>query len=537
MKIVDSATMRRLDETAIKRYGIPGLILMENAGRGVAEIIERDFGGLTGGGKSLPYEGKRVSIFAGKGNNGGDGFVVARHLLNKGFKVGVYLLTKPRDVKGDAKTNLSIWEKMGGEIVSIVSKKSLERHRVNIRHSNLIVDAIFGTGLSAEVKGFYRDVIEFINNLNKPVVSVDIPSGLDASNGRVLGSCVKATITATMAIPKIGLVIYPGVDYAGRVEAVDIGMPRELLEDEKIRWELLDNEDIKKILKPRHGNTHKGSFGHVFVLAGSVGKTGATAMTSLGAMRCGAGLVTLGIPKSLNPIMAKKLTEVMTLPLPESPLHPPLSKGETGGFSGILGYEAIESIMSFIRDKKVIVLGPGLTAKEPVKRLVLRLISESKIPLVIDADGVNCIAGDFNILKKAKAPIVITPHPGEMARLVDMTTKDIQADRIGIASEFAKENKVIVVLKGARTIIAEPSGRIYINPTGNPGMATAGTGDVLSGMIGGFIAQGYSSIDAANMAVYLHGLAGDEVAKKKGQIGMMATDILNILPTVINSFM
>ncbi|MBI5875819.1 MAG: NAD(P)H-hydrate epimerase [Deltaproteobacteria bacterium] len=457
MKIVDSAAMRRLDGAATKKYGIAGLVLMENAGRGVAEIIERDFSGS-----------KRVSIFAGKGNNGGDGFVAARHLSNKGFKVSVYLLAKKSDVKSDAKTNLDIWEKMGGEIKTILSAKDIDKNKSVILHSALIVDAIFGTGLSSDAKGIHKAAIDFINRMNKPVAAIDVPSGLDASNGRILGSCVKAAITATMAAPKIGLCVYPGADYAGRVETVDIGMPQQLLEDEKIRWELLDRDSIKKLLKPRRGNTHKGSFGHMFVLAGSVGKTGAAAMTCLGAMRSGAGLVTLGIPKSLNPIMAKKLTEVMTLPLPESPLHPPLSKGEKGGFSGILGYEAFKGIMSFIRDKKVIVLGPGLTTAEPVRKLVLRLVRESKIPLVIDADGINCLAKDVNVLKYAKATIILTPHPGEMARLVGLKAKDVQADRIGIASGFAKENKVIVVLKGARTIIAEPSGRIFINPTGNP---------------------------------------------------------------------
>ncbi|MBI5327749.1 MAG: NAD(P)H-hydrate dehydratase [Deltaproteobacteria bacterium] len=512
MKIVDSATMRQLDEKAIKNYGIHGLVLMENAGRGVADIIERDFGNL---------KGKRVSIFSGKGNNGGDGFVVARHLLNKGFNACVYLIAQRRDVNGEVKVNLNILEKMGGEIVSVVSKKSLQRHGVNILHSCLIVDAIFGTGLSADVKGIQRDVIEFINRLNKQVVAVDIPSGLDASNGRVLGSCVKATITATMAIPKIGILVYPGVDYAGRVEIVDIGMPRQLIEDEKISWELLDRGSIKKLLKPRHSNTHKGSFGHVFVLAGSVGKTGAAAMASVGAMRVGAGLVTLGIPESLNPIMAKKLTEVMTLPLPESA-------------SGVLGYEAFDKIAKFIKDKEVLVIGPGLTAEGPVKKLVLRLVMESKIPLVIDADGINCLVSDVKILKKAKAPIVITPHPGEMARLVDVAAKHVQADRLGIASGFAKENKVIVVLKGAMTVIAEPFGSVFINPTGNPGMATAGTGDVLAGMIGGFIAQGYDPIDASNIAVYIHGLAGDEVAREKGQVGIIASDILDILPNVLH---
>ncbi|MBI3753129.1 MAG: NAD(P)H-hydrate dehydratase [Deltaproteobacteria bacterium] len=533
MRIVDSVIMRRLDETAIKKYGIPGLVLMENAGRGVAQIVKRDFDGgcrgdsvnrpILGDPLDLPYKNKRISIFAGKGNNGGDGFVAARHLSNMGFKVSVYLLANPKEVKGDAKTNLDIWEKMGGETKSIVSAKDIEKYKSAILHSALIVDAIFGTGLSAEVDGIHRNVIELINGINKPVVAVDVPSGLDASNGRVLGCCVKAAVTAAMAIAKIGIFVYPGADYAGRVEIVDIGMPQQLLEDEKILWELLDKEGIKKILKPRKENSHKGSYGHVFVLAGSAGKTGAAAMTSCGAMRSGAGLVSLGIPKSLNPIMEQKLTEVMTLPLAESS-------------SGILAYEAFEDILSFAVDKEALVLGPGLTTHESVRKLVINLISRSPIPLVVDADGINCLAQDVKVFKKAKAHIVITPHPGEMARLAGMTTKDVQADRIGIASRFARENKVIVVLKGARTVIAEASGKVFINPTGNPGMATAGTGDVLAGMIGGFIAQGYSPIDAANMAVYLHGMAGDEVAKKKGQIGMMATDILDVLPQTISSF-
>lgn len=515
MKIVDSATMRGLDETAIKKYGIPGLALMENAGMGVAHIIEREFGNL---------KGKGVSIFAGKGNNGGDGFVAARHLCNRGFKAAVYLLAKKTDVKGDAKTNLNIWEKMSGETRTIVSAKDIEKHKSAIRHSALIVDAILGTGLSSEVKGIHKGMIDFINSLNKPVVAVDVPSGLDASNGRVLGSCVKAMVTATMAIPKIGLCVYPGADYAGRIEVVDIGIPQQLLESEKIRWNILESGSIKKTLKPRQANSHKGSFGHVFVLAGSTGKTGAAAFASLGAMSGGAGLVTLGIPKSLNPIMARKLTEVMTMPLPES-------------IPGVFGYEAFDEIAKFIKDKEVVALGPGLTTHESVRKLVLSIVRQSPIPLVIDADGINCLTGNTAVLKRAKAQIVITPHPGEMARLVGMTTKDVQADRIGIASRFAKTHKVIVALKGVRTIIAEPSGRIFINPTGNPGMATAGTGDVLAGMIGGFIAQGYNTLDAANTAVYLHGLAGDEVAKKRGEIGMMATDILNILPQVINSLM
>lgn len=511
MKVVDASTMRQLDERAIKGYGIPGIILMENAGRGVADLILKRFSHLVG---------KRTAIFAGRGNNGGDGFVVARHLTNKGCRVTTYLLAESPDIKGDARINLEIWKAMGGEIKLILDHRDIEGYGSEIRHAGLIVDAIFGTGLSSPVKGFLREVIGFINGLNKPIVSVDIPSGIDASTGHILGSCVKAEVTATMALPKIGLLLYPGVEYAGRVEVIDIGMPKTLLEADEIPWEVLDSPWIKSVWRSRPGDCHKGSFGHLFVLAGSIGKTGAAAMTALGAMRVGAGLVTLGIPKGLNPIMEERLTEVMTYPLPDTP-------------SGTMAWESLDSIMAFIQDKKAIALGPGLTTQEGVKRVVLGLIERCPLPMVIDADGVNILAGNTHLLKKAIAPIILTPHPGEMARLVDSTPKDVQSDRIGVASGFAKENNVIVVLKGARTIIAEPGGKVFINLTGNPGMASAGTGDVLTGMIGGLMAQGYGPLDAARIGVYIHGRAGDEVANIKGVVGMMAGDLLDRIPMTI----
>lgn len=512
MKIVDSKTMRLLDETAIKRYGIPGVVLMENAGRNSAEIIL----------KKYPLINK-VSVFAGKGNNGGDGFVIARHLKNSGLDVTVYLLAQESDVKGDAKTNLDIWKKMDGEICAIKKMSDIKKHASKIKHSHLIVDAIFGTGLEKDVTGIHRSVIEFINSLNKKIVSIDVPSGIDASTGRALGCCIKADTTITMALQKIGLITYPGADYAGDLEVVDIGMPKNIIDDADIKYETIDKDFINGILKKRPKNSHKGTFGHVLVIAGSIGKTGAAAMTSLGAMRVGAGLVTLGISESLNQMMEEKLTEVMTEPLPET-------KAKT------LGAVSFEKIKNIAKDKKAIAIGPGLTAADDVKKLVLKLIQEIKMPLVIDADAVNVLKGNLDMLKKAKAPIILTPHPGEMAKLLGLSTKDVQADRINIASRFAIKNNVILVLKGARTVIAEPSGKVYINLTGNAGMATAGTGDVLTGMIAGFIAQGYSMIDSAKLGVYLHGYAGDEAAKNIGEIGMMATDLLNILPNVLNSF-
>jgi len=518
MKVVDASTMRQLDERAIKGYGIPGVILMENAGRGVTDLILKGFPQVLG---------KKVAIFAGKGNNGGDGLVVARHLSNRGVKVAVYLLGRTTDIKGDARANLDIWKAMKGEVREILSSEDIKGYGSEIRHAGLIVDAIFGTGLLSSVEGLYGEVIDFINSLHKPVVSIDVPSGLDASTGHILGHCIKAEVTATMALPKIGLLLYPGAGYAGRIEVIDIGMPKALLEADEIPWETLDSSLIKGLWRPRPGDCHKGSFRHLFVLAGSTGKTGAAAMTSLGAMRVGTGLVTLGIPRALNPIMEEKLTEVMTHPLPDTP-------------SGTIAEESLDSIMAFITPSSpggtrwgAIAIGPGLMTQEGVKGVVLGLIERCPLPMVIDADGINCLAGDRQLLKKAIAPIILTPHPGEMARLIASTPKEVQSDRIGVAGGFAKEYGVVLVLKGARTIVAEPGGRVFINPTGNPGMASAGTGDVLTGVIGGLVAQGYGPLDAARIGVYIHGLAGDEVANRKGMVGMMATDILEQIPLTI----
>ncbi|OGP32203.1 MAG: hypothetical protein A2073_00975 [Deltaproteobacteria bacterium GWC2_42_11] len=516
MKVVDSKTMKLLDEKAIKDYGIPGIVLMENAGKGAAEIILK---------KHITSNSiKTVSIFAGKGNNGGDGFVIARHLKNKGMDVIVYLVAKESDVKGDAGTNMNIWKKMGGKIYGITKTQDIEKHASKVKHSQLIIDAIFGTGFVNNISGIYKNVIDFINGAGKKVVSIDVPSGIDASTGRLLGCCIKADATITMVLPKIGLITYPGAGYAGKLDVVDIGMPLEIIEDKSIKCETIEDADIKKLLKKRPKDSHKGIFGHLLVLSGSTGKTGAAAMTCLGAMRVGTGLVTLGIPESLNRIMEEKLTEVMTEPLPET-------KSKT------LGGISFDRVKEVLKNKQAIAIGPGMTAVNDVRDLVLKLIKETNLPIVIDADAINVLKGNLYVLKQANVPTVMTPHPGEMARLLDLSTKDVQADRINTASGFATENNVTLVLKGARTVIASPDGMVYINMTGNAGMATAGTGDILTGMIAGFMAQGYLSVDAARIGVYLHGLAGDTVARKSGEIGMMATDLLTILPEVLNSLL
>ncbi len=512
MKVVDARTMRSMDRRAMEEYGISSLVLMENAGRGVAEIAMREFSG----------HGVRYAVVAGKGNNGGDGFVAARHLANSGLRVKVFLLGDPSDVGGGAGTNLEIWRKMGGEVDVLRTESDVDRARIALSHSGVIIDAVFGTGLSSAVMGYHKRMVDLVNFVKVPVLSVDVPSGLDATTGRAPGSCVEAKITATMAIPKIGLLVYPGASYAGRVKVVDIGMPRTLVEDEKIPWNGVDSQTIRGMIRPRCPDSHKGSFGHLLVLGGSDGKTGAVYMAAMGGLRSGVGLVTIGVPESLNPILEVKTTEAMTYPLPEAEDH-------------TLDDSSLEKIISLAGGKSAIVIGPGLSTSEGITHLLSDLIRSAGSPMVIDADGLNAVAGTGDLLGGAAVPLVLTPHPGEMARLAGIGTEEVQMNRIEIARGFARENNVIVVLKGARTVTASPAGEVFINLSGNPGMATAGTGDVLSGLIGGLIAQGYDPLKAAVAGVYIHGLAGDRVAEEGGMAGMVATDILGMVPNVIAS--
>lgn len=512
-KVVDPETMRLMDRRAIEDYGVPGVVLMENAGRGVVECVVGRYPEIKGG---------RVSILCGKGNNGGDGLVAARHLRNKGMEVDLYLLSKEEDVKGDALVNLRIWKAMGGKVETILSEEDLERVVSPLRHSRLIIDALLGTGLDSEPVGIYGRVIDLINSLSIPVVSIDIPSGLHGRHGRPLGRAVMADMTVTMGLPKLGCLIYPGVTYVGELRVVDIGMPQRVYEEVDSPYYLIDMEMVKEMVRKRRGDAHKGEAGHLLVIAGSIGKTGAAAMASMGALRVGAGLVTLGVPESLNPILEEKVTEVMTHPLPETE-------------EATISLEAIEEIRSLMRTRKAVAIGPGLTTHPEVRSLMVDLIRESVLPLVIDADGINSLAGEVAILKETKAPCILTPHPGEMARLIGMRPEDVQARRVEIARGFALEYGAYLVLKGARTLVADPQGRVYINPTGNPGMATGGVGDVLTGMIGGLLVQGYTPIQASIMGVYLHGMAGDMVAKERGEIGMVATDLLEYLPKVMRA--
>lgn len=513
MKLVTASQMQDLDRRTIQECGIPGIVLMENAGRGAAELLVRYF--------PQAREGT-VAVLAGRGNNGGDGFVIARHLKNWGIPAKVYLFASIDDVQGDALTNLQIWLKMGGELIEIPYKGNFARKRKELSSASLFVDAIFGTGLNAEVKGLLKEVISFINSTPQPVMAVDIPSGLNATDGKVLGAVIRADLTATFGLAKIGQVSEPGARYVGHLEVVDIGIPRTLIEQTDIKARLLDPEELNlSLLDPRPGHAHKGDYGHLFVLAGTPGKTGAAAMVCSGALRTGAGLVTLGIPASLNPILEAKLTEAMTEPLPDAG-------------TGYLCANALERIRQLLEGKTALAFGPGISTQPQVQELFFELIPEISVPLVIDADGITALASRPEILKKCAGTAILTPHPGEMARLVGLTTDKVQADRIGVAKSFATAYGCIVVLKGDRTVIATPEEEVYINPTGNPGMASGGTGDVLTGMIGGLLAQGLPPLDAATWGTYLHGLAGDIAAQALGEIPLIAGDLIDRIPDALN---
>lgn len=510
MKIVTAEEMRNIDQQTIQNIGIPGIVLMENAGLGVVNAIDKKYA------KSL----SRVSIFVGKGNNGGDGLVVARHLVNMGYNVQTYVMAEANAFTGDALINLQIAKNMNLPLEFILSDEDLEKNKGKIASSDLLVDSIFGTGLKGAVRGFAANVIDFLNSTGLPIVAIDLPSGLDANTGKIDGACIKAVLTVTMALPKRGLLMFPGANYVGELKVVDIGVPRKVIESQGILVNLVQSYDAAKLLPERPRDAHKGTFGRVVILAGSVGFTGAAAMASEAALRVGAGLVSLGIPKSLNSIMGVKLTEAMTRPLPETE-------------NLTLAMSAKDEIMKMLENANVAALGPGLSRHPETVSLIQNLCKEVKIPKIIDADGLNALSDAPGILKELGQNTILTPHPGEMARLTANSTSQIQSDRIGIAQDFAKENGVVLVLKGAPTVTADSQGNVFINTTGNPGLASGGTGDVLTGAIAGFLAQGLSVIDAAVLGVYIHGLAGDLAAMKHGEAGILARDVIKRLPKAI----
>jgi hydroxyethylthiazole kinase-like uncharacterized protein yjeF len=511
MKIVTAAQMKELDRRTIAEAKVPGATLMERAGSGVVEAMGRAAG---------PLAGKTVTILCGKGNNGGDGFVVARLLRKQRAAVRVLLLAGPGDLSGDAKTMYRRFLSAAGA-KSVSAAPSADTIRTSLAQSDLIVDALLGTGLSASVSAPYRTAIEAINEASVPVVAVDLPSGIHADTGAVMGAAVRADMTVTFGLPKLGLYTGAGLDHAGRIEVVDIGIPRAFVESITSRSALLTQETVRRLIPDRRVSSHKGTYGHAGIIAGSVGKTGAAAMAARAALRVGAGLVTVATPAGVNDTLEAKLLEAMTAPMPET-------KART------LARAGLEEVLSFINARTAVAIGPGLTTHPETVELIHALLPRLEKPSVLDADALNALAGRTSLLDACKIPPILTPHPGEMARLAEGTsTRSINDDRIGTAVTFARARNVMLVLKGARTVVAHPDGRAAICPTGNPGMATAGTGDVLTGMIVGLLAQGLSPWDAACAGTYLHGLAGDLAATERGLAGLIAGDVIERIPDAL----
>ncbi len=511
MRLVKASEMQQMDRMAIDDMGIPGIVLMENAGRGAARFFLEHF---------TPSLHDSVVVLCGRGNNGGDGYVVARYLSQAGMNVSIAVLSGLDRISGDALMNLEIIRRMELDIHEITDSEKWRNFRHRLRHARFIVDAILGTGLNAPVRGFYSTVIEDLHKFKKPVMSIDVPSGLNADSGQVMGTAVEADLTVTFGFPKIGLALFPGAGLVGRLVRIDIGIPASVSGKIPGHFFLTEPSDFADSLNMDAPDIHKGNRGHLLVLAGSTGKTGAAALAAMGGLRGGAGLVTLGIPETLNGILEEKLTEAMTVPLPE-----------TG--DGSLSRDAWENIEPLFRGKSAVAIGPGLSTHPETVGLVKKVVAECPLPMVIDADGLNALAGSMDTLKEAADRTILTPHPGEMSRLSGLDTAAIQKDRLFAASGFVETHQCSLVLKGARTLIAMPDGTVYVNPTGNPALASGGSGDVLTGLIGGFLARGFSTSKAAIAGPFIHGLAADLLAEQRGSTGVLASDLLQVIPAII----
>lgn len=508
MKIVTAKQMRALDRAAIEKHGIPSLELMERAGRGLADAVL----GL------LPDDEGSVLVVAGGGNNGGDGLVAARLLEQAGADVDVIVVSARDRLSPDARAN---FERLADIDVHFAEGvEEFDRAMSAVGMPDVIVDAIFGTGIDREVTGLSAHAIDYMNKSGVGIVSADVPSGISADTGEVMGRAVRAALTVTFGLPKAGFFAGEGPEHTGCVSVVDIGLPREEVDACESNLELNNPDDFAERFATRERDTHKGTYGHVVVFAGSGGHLGAGYLTSLAALRSGCGLATYCLPAAAFDKFDARYPEVMCEAIPD--------EGK-GAFTGV----GLERALEVERGKQAIAIGPAIGTSDDTRKFVNAFLLKSGVPAVIDADAINVL--DIEALERTHVPAVLTPHPGEMSRLMAVDTKEIQSDRVGFARSLADRTGAVVVLKGSMTVVAEPRGQDYINFTGNPGMATAGTGDALTGMIASFIAQGMEPIVAARAAVYIHGLAGDIAAGEVGQESLTATDVISCIGRAIES--
>jgi ADP-dependent NAD(P)H-hydrate dehydratase / NAD(P)H-hydrate epimerase len=507
MRVLNTQQMREADRQTIDEIGLPSIVLMENAGRQAVAAMEAAF-------EDLPTS--KVAVLCGRGSNGGDGFVVARTLAQRGIEAMVFLLGGVAEVRGDARVNLEILGHVGLTVVEITDAQQWELHFSEISECDLIVDAIVGTGFHGPLTGLLETVVADVNGLGVPVVAIDLPTGVSADSHEVDGEAIEATMTVTLAAPKIPLILPPADAYGGDLVIADIGIPGAVIDELEGPWlELLTRERMRELVPARAADSHKGDFGRVLVIAGSVGRTGAAHLAAIGALRSGAGLVTIATPRSCVATLAMMMPEYMTEGLEETA-------------AGTIDFNAVERVLDLKAD--IIAIGPGLGQDPSTSAFVQAIVERSGAPLILDADALNAFTGDPERLTgRDGVDVIITPHPGEMARLLNLSIEQVQADRLEHAREFAAARRVHVVLKGHRTIIAGPEGRSFVNLTGNAGMATGGTGDLLTGMVAAWFAQILDPEGACKLAVYLHGTAGDLAEADEGEVALLPSDIASRL--------
>jgi hydroxyethylthiazole kinase-like uncharacterized protein yjeF len=503
MRVLNTQQMREADRRTIDEIGIPSIVLMENAGRQAVAAMEAAFEDL---GTS------RVGVLCGRGNNGGDGFVVARTLLQRGIDAAVFLLGSVAEVRGDARTNLEVLGRIGLTVVEITNAQDWELHFSEVSECDVIVDAILGTGFHGRLSGLLETVVADVNGLGVPVIAIDLPTGVSADSPEIEGEAIEASMTVTLAAPKVPLVFPPADSHAGDLVIADIGIPLPVLDEvEGPYLEILTRERMRELVPARPADSHKGDFGRVLVVAGSVGRTGAAHLTAIGALRSGAGLVTIATPRSCVPVLAAMAPEYMTEPLDETA-------------AGTVDFAALDRVLEIKAD--VIALGPGLGQDPATAAFVHGLVERAGVPLVLDADALNAFADDpSHLMGRDGVDVIVTPHPGEMARLLNTSIEAVQHDRLNLAREFAAAHRVHVVLKGHRTVIVGPDNRAFVNLTGNAGMATGGTGDLLTGMLAAWFAQLLDAEAACKLAVYLHGTAGDLAEADEGEVALVAGDV------------
>jgi NAD(P)H-hydrate epimerase len=562
MRILTAEEMRGVDRAAIERLGLPGLVLMENAALGVVDAIGRQY-----------PRAESAAIFCGPGNNGGDGLAVARQLATRGYAVEIFLAVGKvskagkageadeagkagkagkageRALAGDAGLQLAVCRRLELTIHELAPDGDAAEAEAGLaaaleaagRH-DLVIDALFGTGLARPLTGWFARLVEGLNEVPRPRVAVDIPSGLSGSSAEPPGPHLLADLTVTFAAPKVAHVFPPAADAAGELVVTDLGFPRRLVDEAAGDLHLLVGEELSGLLPPRARDSHKGDYGHLLLVAGSPGKAGAAVLAARAAVRAGAGLVTAAVPETILQIVHLGSIESMVLPLPAGSAGPPREHGtgdaggghgagHAGGHGGgALTAAAAEQVLAAAAGKSALAVGPGLGQDAGTVAAIRRLAVAAELPLVLDADGINAFAGRPEELAARRAPTVLTPHPGELGRLLGISTAEVQADRPAAARRAAAATGAIVVLKGSLTLIAAPGGGLYVNPTGNPGMASGGTGDVLTGILGGLVAQRLEPLDAACLAVYLHGLAGDLALARLRGPSLAAEDLIASLP-------